>query len=105
MSVLTEVIKNAPAFVREFEWDVDTIRYLAYDGVDSGVFMSTVTYHEAKEFMAEWGDEVIEWLYESYGEALNVSKVESWSYLAVYFMSLAFETWAVSVLSQLEDED
>lgn len=102
---LTEVLEEAPAFVREFEWDEPSISDLAHYGANSGVFMPAVTYADAKLFMAYWGDDVVEYINDCCGELLPPQPDLSWSGINVFYMSTAFELWAQHALLQLEDED
>lgn len=71
-------------------------------GCASGSYMPAVTYHEASATMADHGDDVLEYLD---GEGVQVSTTgESWSGIAVAFLSAAVESWAMTVQDQVEDD-
>ena len=63
-------------------------------GCASGAYMPDVTYYDAKETMNHHGDAVMEFIEEHYGEIPQPQTGESWSGIAVYYLSLAVELWA-----------
>ena len=63
-------------------------------GCASGAYMPAVTYYDARQTMAEHGDDVLEFVEEHYGEIPQPKPGESWSGIAVYYLSLAVELWA-----------
>lgn len=73
-------------------------------GCASGSYMPAVTYHKAIETMSEHGDEVLQYIEDSYGEIPAPKAGESWSGLAVYYLSIAVELYALSH-EELEDWD
>jgi len=64
-------------------------------GCASGAYMPAVTYSQAVATMSEHGDEVVQYLEDYYGDHLPaVPTGESWSGLAVFYLSAAVEAWA-----------
>ena len=63
-------------------------------GCSSGAYMPAVTYYDARQTMAEHGDDVLEFVEEHYGEIPQPQPGESWSGIAVCYLSLAVELWA-----------
>lgn len=80
-------------------------------GCASGAYMRAVTYHQARETMAEHGDDIAEYLEAAGGETFpdvlervgKAADVWSWDALACHFVSLAVDLWAASVESELDD--
>jgi hypothetical protein len=75
-------------------------------GCASGAYMSAVTYRQALETMNEHGDDVMQYIEDSgIAEAMDVENIvsESWSGIAVYFLSVAVETWAQTIEGELVD--
>ena len=67
-------------------------------GCASGAYMPAVTYHDALATMSEHGDDVLQYIEDTYGEVPPVG--ESWVEMACHYVSVAVELWASSV----EDE-
>lgn len=63
-------------------------------GCSSGAYMPAVTYHEAAQTMAEHGDDVLQYIQDCYGELPKPHDDESWSSIAVFYLSCAVELWA-----------
>jgi len=63
-------------------------------GCASGAYMPAVTYFDANQTMYQHGDDVLEYLQENYGELPKPSDIESWSGMAVHYLSCAVELWA-----------
>ena len=78
-------------------------------GCASGAYMPAVTYHLAAATMAEYGDDVLEYIEDQYGEIpAHDMTDESWSGLACHYLSLAVElwaTWADSEIDRLLDDE
>ena len=68
-------------------------------GCSSGAYMPAVTYWQARETMDRYGDAIMEIFDES---GMDAPKGASWSGLAVFFVSLAVESWAFGVSDELE---
>jgi hypothetical protein len=79
-------------------YDVESI---CEGGCSSGAYMPAVTYHEANRTMAAFGDEVLEYLDDSFGELPEIPSSSSWSGIAVFFLSAAVEIWANSVRDEI----
>jgi hypothetical protein len=74
--------------------DIDAI----YDGgCASGAYMPAVVYWQARETMAAHGDDVLVYIEDVYGDLPPVPRGESWSGIAVHYLSIAVELWAGSV--------
>ena len=79
---------------------------LANHGCVSGAYMPAVTYHMASEVMAQHGDDVMEYIYDTLGEIpskLDITQTASWSSMCVYFLSMAIELLAQEELDQIEN--
>lgn len=74
--------------------DMADIQAIQQGGCASGAYMPAVTYHTAKETMNTYGDEVLEYIEEVYGELPQPDAGESWSGIAVFYLSIAVELWA-----------
>ena len=72
-------------------------------GCASGAYMPAVTYRAAVVTMSEHGDDVLQFIEDVCGELPRVPKGESWSGIAVYFLSTAVELWASWIESELVD--
>lgn len=55
-----------------------------------------VFYNKATETMAEHGDEVMQYIEDQLGELPTPPQGESWSGMAVFYLSYAIELWASS---------
>ena len=71
-------------------------------GCASGAYMPAVTYSTALETMSEHGNDVLQYIEDAFGELPTVPQGESWSGIAVFYLSCAVELWA-SAHSHLED--
>jgi hypothetical protein len=70
-------------------------------GCASGAYMPAVTYHTARETMNEHGDNVLQYIEDSYGELPQPPADTSWDGRACFFMSVAVELWASMAESEL----
>tara|TARA_R110000751_G_scaffold297166_1_gene406631 strand:- start:119 stop:466 length:348 start_codon:yes stop_codon:yes gene_type:complete len=71
-------------------------------GCASGAYMPAVTYWQAIETMSKHGDDVLQFIQDSYGELPAIKNDESWSGIAVFFLSIAVELWAAQIGDELE---
>ena len=101
-----EVLFSIPVWIdaeRFTDLDADDLRAaiqaIAEHGCVSGAYMPAVTYHLANKTMAAHGDEVMEYIEDTGGFTVNGNTIipESWTGLAVRFLSHAVETWAENV--------
>ena len=81
-------------------------------GCASGACMPAVTYHTALEIMSDHGDSVVDYIVDTYGELPPPSNEESWSGIAVHFLSTAVELWCaeaegdiVAAMEEAEEGD
>ena len=65
-------------------------------GCASGAYMPAVTYHQATDTMNEHGNDVLDYILENYGELPKVSDDESWSGMAVFYLSTAVELFCIN---------
>lgn len=72
-------------------------------GCASGAYMPAVTYHHAAGTMTKHGDDVLQFVEDNYGELPPVPQGESWSGIAVFYLSVAVELWARGVEDELTD--
>jgi len=69
----------------------------------SGAYMPAVTYHQALETMAKYGDDVLNYIDDILGEVPQPDPASSlWSGMACFYLSLAVELWASSIVEELE---
>jgi hypothetical protein len=77
-------------------------------GCASGAYMPAVTYHRAAAVMADYGDDVLDYITQSMGHLPLAPADTSWSGLACFYLSCAVELWASGIhceLEELESED
>lgn len=72
-------------------------------GCASGAYMPAVTYSNAAGVMAEYGDDVTQYIEDAYGELPQPPADSSWSGIAVFYLSIAVELWASTAHDTLED--
>lgn len=72
-------------------------------GCASGAYMPAVTYHIANETMAKHGDDVLQFIEDAYGELPQLPADSGWSQIAVFYLSVAVELWAITAHDTLED--
>jgi len=100
----TQVIElsiDVPAWIDQ---DITTtvVESICQGGCESGAYMPAVTYHIANGIMGEHGDAVLEYIEDVMGELPSVTG-ESWSGIAVKFLSYAVELWASGALNEIEE--
>lgn len=93
---------DVPAWISE-DITCYTVAAIKQGGCASGAYMPAVTYHKAAETMAEHGDDVLQYIEDTYDEIPAPRPGESWSGLAVFYLSLAVETWALDAYSELDE--
>lgn len=71
-------------------------------GCASGAYMPAVTYFIANATMAVHGDDVLEYIESTLGEIPTLPDNESWSGIAVHFLSIAVELFAGEVVAQID---
>lgn len=78
--------------------DIDAI----YEGgCASGAYMPAVTYWQARQTMNDHGDDVLTFIEDQYGDLPAVPRGESWSGIAVHYLSIAVELWVSSVRDEV----
>lgn len=81
---------------------VEDISSIAHGGCASGSYMPAVTYCDATKTMANHGNQVLQYIEDHYGELPEVPRGESWSGIAVLYLSTAVELWAHSAMSTID---
>lgn len=94
-------MKGQPKFIVE-DLDNDDIKAISVGGCASGAYMPAVTYHQALVTMSEHGDDVFDFIEECLGEVPFPKEAESWSGLAVFYLSLAVELYVDRVIADSE---
>lgn len=74
-------------------------------GCASGAYMPAVINHQAAATMGEHGDDVLQYIQDAYDELPAPRADESWSGMAVYYLSIAVELWASLAQDELESAD
>lgn len=84
---------DVPAWIDQ---DITTADIAAINqgGCASGAYMTAVTYHKANAIMAEYGDDVLAYIEDAYGELPEVPAGTSWSGMAVFYLSVGVESFA-----------
>tara|TARA_R110002020_G_scaffold207256_3_gene412664 strand:+ start:5809 stop:6138 length:330 start_codon:yes stop_codon:yes gene_type:complete len=101
-----KIYENSPPWFDCRYCDVDTIRDIQQGGCESGAYMPAVTYYEARKVMSEHGDDVLEYIEQAYGEIPQPNTSESWSGIAVFYLSYAVDLWANGFdLDEIEEEE
>ena len=98
---VTDFEIDVPAWTDQ-DIDCSTVAAIVQGGCASGAYMPAVTYHTAAQTMAEHGDDVLDYISNTLGELPKIPDDESWSGIAVFFLSYAVELWAASVHDELE---
>lgn len=89
----------------ESDITIGQLQSIVQGGCASGAYMPAVTYYQANETMAKCGDDVLEYIENGLGELPAPQKGESWSGMAVHYLSTAVELWASSALSEAGIEE
>jgi len=64
-------------------------------GCASGAYMPAVTYYDAKKVMEEHGDDVLQFIQDTYSELPKPRDDISWSEMAVFYLSWAVELFCI----------
>ena len=91
---------SVPAFIEQDITGSD-VAAIIQGGCASGAYMPAVTYRTALDTMYEHGWRVLQDIEDSYGEIPQPKEGESWSGIAVFYLSVAVELWASSVEDEL----
>lgn len=96
---------DLPDWIRAMDAEITTgdVAAIMEGGCASGAFMPAVTYHTANHTMAEHGDDVLGFIEDHLGELPAIPSGESWSGIAVHFLSAAVELWASCVAEDIAD--
>ena len=93
---------EVPAWIEQ-DISPSQVAAILQGGCSSGAYMPAVTYHTAGQTMAAYGDDILQYLEDAYGDVPAPKPGESWSGMACHFLSAAVEAWASSVESEIED--
>ncbi len=93
---------DVPAWIEQ-DITMQDVAAIAHGGCASGAYMPAVTYCDARQTMAEHGDEVLDYVNDALGETLRFRDDESWHGVAVSYLSCAVELWAHGVESAAVD--
>ena len=91
---------DVPAFIEQ-DITATGVASIIQGGCASGAYMPAVTYYDAKQTMAEHGDDVLQYIEDRYGETPQPPEGESWAGIACFYMSVAVELWASGVEDEL----
>jgi len=89
-SVIREM-EDTPPWLNELE--VYDFQAIQQGGCESGAYMPAVTYYTANKIMAEYGDDVLEYIEDNIGEIPPIGERNSWSGYACKLLSYAVELW------------
>ena len=93
---------DVPEFIDQ-DITASQVAAIIQGGCASGAYMPAVTYYDAKHTMAEYGDDVLQYIEDRYGETPQPPEGESWAGIACFYMSLAVELWAHGVEFELTE--
>lgn len=102
--LLTDLEIDIPDWIDQ-DLTTDDITAINQGGCASGAYMPAVTYYTARKTMSDHGDDVLEYIESALGEVPGPKQGESWSGIAVHYLSLAVELWASSVETALEEKE
>jgi len=88
-------IEDQPEFIKSMGAidSISEMQGIIQGGCASGAYMPAVTYHVANSTMGEHGDNVLDYLDSQLGELPPIQGGESWSGMAVHYLSCAVEVW------------
>ena len=94
LELMNETIQEGtPAWIDD-GLEVYDIASIQQGGCASGAYMPAVTYYSATNTMSEYGDDVLDYITDQLGELPLPLDTESWSGMAVHYLSVAVELWA-----------
>lgn len=73
------------------------------NGCASGAYMPAVTYHQALETMGKHGDNILQYIEDTQGELPHPDDNQSWSGMAVLYLSYAVDLWAVNTEGEIAE--
>ena len=99
MTTLWDIEERAAEYTDVPAWiDQDItgqdVAAIVQGGCASGAYMPAVTYHTAAQTMADYGDDVLQFIEDYAGELPQAPTGSSWSGIAVFYLSVAVEYWA-----------
>jgi len=94
---------NVPAWMNQDVSPLD-VASIQQGGCASGAYMPAVTYYHAVKTMTEHGDDVLDYITDRYGSLPAIKDEESWSGIAVFYLSIAVELWASEIAEQIEED-
>jgi hypothetical protein len=95
---------GVPSWIQQ-DISPNDVAAISQGGCASGAYMPAVTYYNARETMNEHGDDVLQYIEDQLGELPAVPSGESWSGIAVFYLSAAVELWASAIMPELESHD
>lgn len=99
---LTDYGITVPEYIEQ-DIAAQDIAAIVQGGCASGAYMPAVIYHQAIETMSKHGNDVLQFIQDSCGELPPPKRDESWSGIAVYYLSIAVELWASQIESELKE--
>ena len=89
------IIKNLPSWWPSKELLLSEISGIQQGGCAGYSYMPAVIYSDANEHMADWGDDILEYIEEQLGELPPIPKGETWCAIASYYLSMAVELYVL----------
>ncbi len=93
-------VMSVPAWIEQ-DITFGQVESIIEGGCDSGAYMPAVTYYDARQTMAEHGDDVMDYL-SDIGACLDIQD-KSWSQVCTYLLSSAVELWASEAADKIEE--
>lgn len=102
-----EQLNDQPDFMNSTGMQIDSISELQsiLQCGCAGNAHRSVFYYEASQCMAEYGDSVIQYLEDNYGELPTIPTGSSWSQIASFYLTCAIESWCYQFSDALHGVD
>lgn len=93
---------DVPIWARGMEWRGEDVRCVAEYGCAGGTYPQAVIWNDAIETMGEFGEEIFEYLEDTFGAVPEPASGMSWGGMAVHFVSTAVQLWASYTLDRIQ---
>ena len=91
-----------PAWIDQ-DITVCTVRAICQGGCASGAYMPAVTYFEAKQIMAQYGEDIFDFITDRLGDSGLDNDCTSYGMKCCAWVSSAVELWAAEALYMIEE--
>jgi hypothetical protein len=92
---------SVPCWI-EPDIDATQVAAILQGGCESGAYMPAVTYHSALRTMDQYGDDVLQYIEDTFGDSYpRHDHGASWAGIACHYLSMAVELWASEIADEL----